>query len=109
MTKFARLAVLGVGCIAWCVSSLTTGEAHADESHFLHYQYVSLDEALLPQFDIFDPVALTNSGRVYGTAFACTETCVQSVVVVQHGTMTVVGDAAWPTRPTTAGPSAAVW
>lgn len=67
MTKLARYAVLGACCLTWHVYGLTAGEARAEASQSLRYHYVSLDEALLPGFLFFDPVALTNNGRVYGT------------------------------------------
>jgi hypothetical protein len=41
--------------------------AWADKTPRRSYQYVSLDAALPEGFNLFDPVSITNSGRVYGT------------------------------------------
>ena len=87
MRKLSGLAIFAVGFVVWHAFDLGRGEARADGSSALRYHYVSLDEALPPGFAFFDPVALTNNGRVYVTLWACGDTCVPSVGVYQNGTM----------------------
>ena len=89
-TALVRLVVLGVCCVGGHPFGLSAGEARADS---LRYRYVSLDEATPPGFAFFSPGALTNSGRVYGTAFACGDTaCVPYVAVYRDGTTTVISE-----------------
>ena len=70
-----------------------------------HYRHISLDEAAKPEEVLFfDPVALNNGGRVYGTAFACTTSLCDSILphiavyadgvlkVQQPGLVTAVND-----------------
>ena len=47
----------------------------AVEAEQFRYRYVSLDEATLPEGVLFfDGLGLNNSGRIYGTAYACVTT-----------------------------------
>jgi hypothetical protein len=46
-----------------------------------HYRYISLDEVARPEEVLFfDPLALNNGGRVFGTAFACTTSLCDSIL-----------------------------
>ena len=63
LNRFCGILVLVLG--------LWTGMAHAQE---FRYRYVSLNQAQFPSgFTIFFPVAINDSGRVYGTA--CDDFC----------------------------------
>lgn len=53
------------------------------------YHYVSVDEALPPEIFFFDPAAITNDGRVYGTAYAEPD-FIANVAVYDRGILTVL-------------------
>ena len=56
-----------------------------------HFQYVSLDAAIPEGFDFFDPVSISDSGRIYGTLFGCgPEACSSSVAVYYRGEITAL-------------------
>jgi hypothetical protein len=50
------------------------------------YHYVSVGEAVPPELFFFDPAAITNDGRVYGTAYSESG---PNVAVYDHGIVTV--------------------
>ena len=71
--------------------ALWAGAAGAQE---YSYQYVSLDEASFPEGVLFfDPTALTNGGRVVGTAFTCVtpecEIALPRIAVYENGAVTI--------------------
>jgi hypothetical protein len=63
-------------CAAFVSVALGAGCAAA-QAEQLKFRYVSLDNPVLPPGAIFfDPRAINNSGKVYGTAYSCdTEAC----------------------------------
>jgi hypothetical protein len=67
--------------LAWILAlTLGVGTVAARAQEF-RYRYVSIDEAALPQGVLFfDPVALNNSGRIYGTAFVCATSACESIL-----------------------------
>jgi hypothetical protein len=79
--------------------TLTTWVAAVNAEEF-HYHYVSLDVGALriepppvvdpSSFIFFDPAAIVNGGRVYGTFYTCVNVCAPEVAVYAHGTLTRV-------------------
>lgn len=61
------LAILGMAVVV-CANGTETAQAQAQRV----YRYVSLDRGLPAGFDFLDPVAVTDDGDVYGTAYTCT-------------------------------------
>src|ERR1051325_12024243 len=78
------------------VLALTLGLwAVVAQAQEFHYQYVSLDEVELPSgFIFFSPIAINNSGRIYGTAYECSTTTCDSILpyvaVYADGAVTVL-------------------
>jgi len=70
--------------------------AAAAPAQELRYRYVSLDEIELPPgFLFFDPVAINNSGRIYGNAYECFTVACDSfllphVAIYADGVVTVL-------------------
>jgi hypothetical protein len=64
------------------ILALTLGLfAIAVQAQDFRYRYVSLDGVELPPgFLFFDPIALNDSGRVFGTAYECFTTICESIV-----------------------------
>ena len=65
---------------------LSTGLAQTKE---FRYRYVSLDQAQLPPgFNLFQPIAINDSGLIYGVAFD--ESSTQYVAVYKRGVVTIL-------------------
>ena len=88
MIKLVRLAiVVGAFGLGWNA----VGEAQAQATEKFRYHYVSLNAAVPPGFDFYDPAKIVDNGRIYGTAYACgPEVCLPSVTVYERGSMTVL-------------------
>jgi hypothetical protein len=83
-SRFGWFLVLTLGL--WAVA------AQAQE---FRYRYVSLKQVELPPgFIFFDPIAINNSGRIYGSAYECSTTTCDSILphvaVYADGAVTVL-------------------
>lgn len=70
MNKLFRTVVAAT---AWCVGSGLAGEARAEQAQAFRYRYVTFDSALPAGFSFFEPRAITDDGRVFGTLAKCDE------------------------------------
>jgi len=57
------------------------------------YRYVSLNDVVAasgldPSASFFDPIAIADSGRIYGTLYTCTDVCIEQIAFYAHGTLT---------------------
>lgn len=88
MGKQVMLALLlGV----WTIVPELVAEARAGSNLDYRYHRVPLDAAVPPGFALFDPVAITDSERVYGNAYACgPDGCLPSVAVYHNGAVTIL-------------------
>jgi hypothetical protein len=87
----AALALI-LGLTAAPPVSATPGQAGFKGEEF-RYRYVSLDDAALgldPSSSFFDPIAIVDSGRIYGTLYTCTDVCLGQVAFYAHGTLTAL-------------------
>jgi hypothetical protein len=88
----AALALI-LGLTAALPASATSGQPSSKGEEF-HYRYVSLDSACPvsdPSLSFFDPIAIVNSGRMYGNLYTCNDvTCLTQVAFCAHGTLTAL-------------------
>lgn len=88
----ATLALI-LGLTAAPPASATPGQAGSKGEEF-HYRYVSLASACPvpdPSLSFFDPIAIVNSGRIYGNLSTCNDvTCLTQVAFCAHGTLTAL-------------------
>ena len=89
MRKISLLS-FAVGSLAIIVGIVD--EAWAQGTAERPYQYVSLDAAIPEGFEFFIPNSITDSRRIYGTLFACDETCSPFVAVYRRGEIVVLNE-----------------
>lgn len=86
-SNFAESASSRFGWLLMLVLGLWALSALAEEN--FRYRYVSFNDAVLPPgFLFFDPVAINDSGRVYGTLYD--ETDIIYVAVYEDGVVTII-------------------
>jgi hypothetical protein len=82
-----------LGLTAALPASAIPGQSSSKGDEF-HYRYVSLDDACRgtdPATTFFFPIALVNSGRIYGQLYTCDDvSCLVQVAVCAQGTLTAL-------------------
>lgn len=81
-----RLTKLAIAVAVWGITWSGAGGAQAEP----RYRYVPLDPAVPAGFAFFDPVAVIDSGNVYGNAYRCSAGGCVSWVGVRRGTRITV-------------------